>query len=137
MISGSTLVRHTHVPFAGLTVGRHPFPQGPYPHLGDAPVDHTLEITKLQLSAADRAQAVDYLIGKQQSDRQAEIQKMALDASQKAFEQAQVGQMAIIEAGQVSQAQLSRNLKTTAIVGLALLAGLKIIGLFKAPKEAA
>ena len=128
MISGTTLVPHSRRAFHG-----NPVPL----YLGDAPVDHTLEVTKLQLAASDRAQAVDYLISQQQSDRAARVQQMSLDAAQKSADQAQQGQLTLIAAGVQSQRALAQKLTTVAVVGVSLLALIKIVGLFKTPKDAA
>jgi hypothetical protein len=103
----------------------------PHYRLGD------LQERQIESDERRQARALDYLISERQTARQESVQKMALEAAQKAATSAQDASFAITIAASESQRRLGWTLLLYGVAGLGLVAFLKSRKQAPPPKEAA
>lgn len=106
MILGTTLQAAWDFPIRGQVMNRY--------RLGD--------LQERQVEADERRQgrAMEFLISERQTARQENVQKMALEAAQKAADASSAAQLSLLITSQESQRQLVNGLLVFGIAGFAL-----------------
>ena len=108
-------------------------PVMPVRHLGD------MTETNALIAERERAQALDYLIGRDASARATQVQREALDATQQQAQRSQETTQKILDAGVQAQSQTAASVsklgKTVVIGFLAITIVAKIVALFAKPSK--
>lgn len=106
MLLGTTIQTSWDFPIRGQVMNRY--------RLGD--------LQERQVEADERRQtrAMEFLISERQTARQENVQKMALEAAQKAADASSAAQLSLLITSQESQRQLVNGLLVFGIAGFAL-----------------